>query len=132
MGFPVAQSTTSDSWVQCQSSRAVLKAAQLDNRLAAALQGCWFSLCRFWLCTKKCAAPAAEAADCRIHKFSCTTPLHHRGRTEYLLGQLVKRLAVQLASLLGSQQQELQSWTAELALSKGLIEVQRFCLQPLG
>ena len=81
---------------------------------------------------RNCAAPAADAADCRIHKFNCTIPLHHRGRTEHLLGQLVERLAVQLASLLGSQQQELQSWTAELALSKSLIEVQRFCLQPLG
>ena len=81
---------------------------------------------------RNCAAPAADAADCRIHKVNCTTALHHRGRTEHLLGQLVKRLAVQLACLLGGQQQELQSWTAELALSKGLIEVQRFCLQPLG
>jgi len=58
--------------------------------------------------------------------------MHHRSETRYLLGQLIKRLAVQLARLLGGQQQELQSWTAELALSKSLIEVQRFCLQPLG
>ena len=58
--------------------------------------------------------------------------MHHRGRTGYLLCQLVKGLAVQLACLLGGQQQKLQSWTAELALGKSLIEVQRFCLQPLG
>lgn len=82
-----------------------------------------------------CAVPGAAAADCRIQYSAaphlCITEAG-QNRTKHLLGQLIKRLAVQLASLLGCQQQELQSWTAELALSKSLIEVQRLCLQPPG
>ena len=46
----------------------------------------------------------------------------------HLLSQLIECLAVQLTSLLGCQQKELQSRSAHLALSKSLIEVLGFCL----